>query len=470
MSSNTIAIVGGGFSGAATAIRLLEAGPPDLDIHILDPRPALGWGIAYGDAHPSHILNVPAARMSLWSDRPRDFLDWARRNGPRHGWPLAGAAHAETYLPRRLFGHYVEAALEAAISTARAKGGPHLSHHRSRARAIEPRDDGKFLLRTEAGEQVFADAVILATGFRPPATPFPVEGTGNAYVADPWAPGALDAIGRDDRVLIVGTGLTMVDMIYALHAARHKGPVTAVSRHGLLPRVHGISEPVAPVVTEEDAAQGVVNALRNLRHALSWGRADWRSAIDGLRPLTDRLWAALPPGDQDRFLRHLSPYWEVHRHRMAAESSDLLLRKVAQGLLSIEAARVQGIRLEGAQAHVTLRRRHAKNAEIRPFDWIINCTPPAPPLDRPSDALARQLLADRLARPHRTGLGFDVDAHGTLLGGNGQPTRGLFTLGSPRRGHAVEATAVPHIRPQLDALLPQILDLLTPHIQRNAAS
>jgi uncharacterized NAD(P)/FAD-binding protein YdhS len=194
-----------------------------------------------------------------------------------------------------------------------------------------------------------------------------------------------------------------------------------------------------------------------LRAALAEGRSEWRCAIDGLRPISDALWAALSPTNQARFLRHLRPYWEVHRHRMAVESCDLLLSRMTRGLLSVEAGRIRQVALSSNGADVTQQCRHADEIQSRHYDWVVNCTPPALPLDRPTESLTRHLLHVGLARPHPSGLGYDVDSDGTLRRMDGTPVEGLYALGPPRRGHAIEATAVPHIRPQTEALSRKLL-------------
>ncbi|MBC7953791.1 MAG: FAD/NAD(P)-binding protein [Rhodospirillaceae bacterium] len=444
--THSIAIIGGGFSGTALATALLRAGRGKFSIHLVEPRLELGLGIAYGGAEPWHILNVPADRMSPWPDEPLDFLDWARAHGPGLGWPQAASARAETYLPRRLFGHYIQARFEESRAQALASGGPAFIRYHDRVVGLKREADG-FRLILGNGE-LAAHSVVLATGFATPGLPFPVEGRGPRLIVDPWAPGVLDRIQRDERVLIVGTGLSMVDMIYSLNARGHRGQITAISRHGLLSRVHGASEDIAPLLDEADAARGVVHALHRFRFAIRTGQADWRSAVDGLRPVIDRLWRALPPAEQDRFRRHLKAYWEVHRHRMPAESADLLLERHAKGQLRIEAERVEYVSV--ASDFVVLNR-------ARRFGHLINCTPPAAPLGKAAGPLERGLLAAGLARPDRTGSGYDLAGDGTLLDASGQPVSGLVTLGPPRRGQAQETTAVPHIKPQLAALTQLLL-------------
>ena len=447
MEQRRVVIVGGGFSGAALAAYLLRFGPASVAIDIVEPRSRLGGGIAHDDVEMVHILNVPAEKMSLWGDRPLAFWNWAKQHGPQLGWPKTAGAGKGAYLPRSLFGHYMRAELEAL----RGPSSSRFCHHQSAAQYLAATDDG-FELRLANGDGVLADVVVLATGFRPPAVPFKVRGEGGRLVVNPWQPGVFSAIGPKDRVLLVGTGLTMVDMVYGLNQAGHRGQIVALSRHGLLPRIHDQSEPSEPLISARDAALGVVHSLVKFRRALAQGASDWRTAADALRPIVDELWGALQPAEQDRFLRHLRPFWEVHRHRMPAESADLLLKLVGQGRLQVTAGRIGVADVGADKVDVQLALRGLGAVHGEAFDWVINCTPPAPPLAPGFDEFTQSLVSAGLVNSHRSGLGFDVDAQGQALNAAGSATPGLFVLGPPRRGHVIEATAVPHIRPQLAAL------------------
>ncbi len=440
----SIGIVGGGFSGAALAAHLLRDCASPLAIHLVEPRLELGWGLTYGNADAGHILNVTAGRMSLWQERSDDFLDWARANGRHLGWPQAQAATADTYLPRRLFGHYVQARLAEQRGTSCGL----LEHHRSTVCRVRRQEDG-FVLDLADGGHLFVGAVVLATGFAAPAVPFPVDDGISRFLADPWTAGALAQIGDDDAVLIVGTGLTMLDMVTSLARRGHRGGITALSRHGLLPRLHGGFSASAPLLSEADCAKGLSHALHRLRATIADGETDWRSAMESLRPVTDRLWQALTPIQQAQFSRHLHPWWEVHRHRMPADSADLLLGLVAGRRLRIEAGRIRQVAGRGDCLAVSVASPGDRNSQIREVDWVLNCTPPAPHWRPPFNPLYDELRSEGLARPDRTGLWFDLEADGSLIGADGKAVRGLFALGPLRLGGAKETTAVPHIRPQV---------------------
>jgi len=449
--SHVVAIIGGGFSGAALATYLLTEHGPGLRLHIVEPRAQLGQGWAFGDGDPSHLLNVPAGRMSLYVNGPNDFLNWARSHGPALGARSAANANAASYLPRRLYGHYLKARLEDAAARARDLDGASLTHHATRLRRLAAAGGG-FALELDDGATLNADTVVLATGFRPPALSVAVSGGDDRIVADIGRPGALDGIATADRVLLLGSGLAMVDAIHSLERRRHRGPVTAISPLGLLPFSRGVSQRLPPLLSESDVAQGVRHALTKLRAIIAAGEADWRSAVDSLRPALDGLWTALAPAEQDRFLRHLGAFWEAHRHRIPAEAADLLLRRAAAGQLRVEAGRVLGISRTPSGLDVLVRRRGAAEAGPRQVDWVVNCAPPPPLFAAPRDEFIEALLVAGLARPNRTGRGFDTDAAGRLIAADGKASDGLFSLGQPRWAYALETTPITTIRPQLEAL------------------
>jgi uncharacterized NAD(P)/FAD-binding protein YdhS len=456
-ANHVVTIVGGSTSSAILATHILTGQNSTIDVHLVDPAAEPGWSPAHGDTHSDHILNLPAGRLSLYAEAPNDFVRWVRRHGPRLGWPRAAAANPASHLPRLLYYQYVRTALDEAAARLKSAGRARLFRHQGRVRHLEA-GPVAVTLEIEGGTRVVSDTVVLAPSFRPPAVPFPVTGAGERFIADPWAENALAAIGGGDRVLIVGTGLTAVDIVAALDAHGHRGPVTAVSPVGLLPFVRGVSEPHPPMLTPADLEGGLAPAIRALRRAIANGDADWRTAIDSLRADTDKLWRGLSPGQQDRLMRHFHPFWELHRHRLPAETADMLLRWTSRGQLSVVAGRVTAVdrRAEGAEAWIL--RRGRRDTRPHAADWVINCGPPATVEEAPADGLTHLLLAEGLARPNRTGQGFETDRSGHLVDAAGRPLDNIFVLAQPRKGHAFEASLAASMRPQLETLSALLAD------------
>lgn len=418
-----VAVVGGGFSGTMAAVQLARRG---VAVRLFELGERVGRGIAYGTNDPNHLLNVPAVKMSAWPDRPSDFADWLGVEGG-------------TFARRRDFGAYVASVLD---------GAEPVAVDRARVEDAAPAADG-WVLRLSDGRQAKAAAVVLALGNEPPVLPAELEGL--PVVANPWseeAGAALEqAAASNANLLLVGTGLTMVDVMLSLSARGHRGRVVAVSRRGLLPRAHAAHEP-APVAADE-------LPLRNLLALWRWARkrseaAGFRAAIDSLRPHSIALWQALPLPERQRFLRHARPWWDVHRHRLAPEPAKQMDELVASGRLELVAGR---LRAEGCKPVIVLRGGGERMVEP---DLVINCTGPLGDVRRSANPLLRRLLEQGLVAP-------DPLALGLLADGADRVGQGLWALGPLTKGMYWEMTAVPDIRAQAERVAATIAKELVPH-------
>lgn len=482
-------VVGGGCSGVLATRELLRAG---WHVVLVDPGARPGRGLAYSTAAPWHLLNSPVAAMSADPDRPDDFLRWCRQRDPRTG--------PADFVPRSWYGDYLTEVLREADETAQGR----LTVQRGRvARIFEPSGSGGPLTVLLADDVVIpADRVVLALGHPAPSAPARLDAAATrsgAYVADPWRPGALDDL-PEGPILLIGTGLTAVDVALSLSNAGRHG-LTAVSRHGLLPQPHrrpagpgpdtatnqatkliatiagvatpaqaaaadalstsaavGMSAPVPPApaaarvqaaLPELLASGSAAGLLRSLRR-LAVDTGDWRAMFDALRPNWDALWQSLPEPGRHRFLRHLARYWEVHRHRMAPAVADSITALRDSGSLRIRAAELCGIEGTDQGLRVALRERHGGAITAPTYAAVVNCTGPGRIVE--SDPLVRALVAEGMARPGPYRLGLDTDPHGALLRRDGSAHPALWTLGPTRRGVLWETTAAPEIRTQARAL------------------
>jgi uncharacterized NAD(P)/FAD-binding protein YdhS len=435
-----IAILGAGFSGSLLATLLAQHRGPDR-LLLVERGAEAGPGTAYGTSDPAHLLNVPAKAMSAFPDAPAHFLDWARQRPAAEFGPLCDGAAPDAFLPRALYGTYLRGVLsESGVAPRRAE-----------VTAVTRDGDG-WVLGTAAGPIARVRTVVLATGNPPPS------GTGDAHLrGDPWAPGALDGIPAEAPVLLVGTGLTMVDTVMSLRLSRgHRGPIHAISRHGWLPLAH----PPAPLpwprgydLPQPGAGpRAVLRAVRTEVAAAVAEGAPWQTVIDALRPVTQALWRAWPEAEQARFLRHLRTLWNLHRHRVAPRAKAVLRQAVAEGQLRLRAARLLGHDPAGEGTIARLRLRGGAEDAL-PVARILLCTGPgsgassreewlqAPPL--------RQLRAEGLLATDAFALGIDCDPEALqVLDAAGRPVPGLHLLGPIMRGRLWESTAVPELRAQ----------------------
>ncbi|MFL5313220.1 MAG: FAD/NAD(P)-binding protein [Myxococcales bacterium] len=438
-----VAIVGGGASGTLVAVQLLRQARGPWRIALIERTGALARGVAYGPAEPCHLLNVPAAGMSALPDDPDHFVRWS------------GAA-ADAFVPRAVYGAY----LEALLTSAHAAAAPGVTLQLVCGEAASATvDGGGVRIALREGGEIEARAAVLALGnLIGPDLQVPDGGlySGPLYRRSPWQAGALDGIARDGSVLLLGTGLTMVDAALALQRRGHRGTIHALSRHGLLPHVHDdASGPAQPRI----GAVGVRGLLRALRAASQRG-GDWRAPLDALRPVAQRIWSRLSHEERCRFLRHLRPYWDVHRHRMAPGVGAAIARLRTRDRLHVHTGRVQCFTVEGGCAVALYRPRGERQTRELRVARVINCTGPATQLRDVRHALVDSLLAQGLARPDALGMGFATDRDGALLGA--APGL-LFTLGTLRRGELWETTSIPELRSQARAVAQRLVsDLALP--------
>ncbi|GAA3209351.1 FAD/NAD(P)-binding protein [Actinocorallia longicatena] len=432
----TVAMIGGGASGSLAAVHLLRRAAGPLRVVLIDRDGRHGLGQAYATSDPAHLLNAGAVKMSAFDDDPGDLLRWARAEG-------MDVADGD-YLPRAVYGRYLRSVL--------GRYRDRITELTGNVVSLTPPAGGRpARLVLEDGSRVAADAVVVATGNRTAAAR--TSGTNPRYVADPWSPGALEPIRDGAPVLVVGTGLTMVDVAVTVTRAHPGTVVHAVSRHGLLPRPHRCT-PAPPA--EVALPAGEVRLDRIFRAVMAAVRAnggDWHAVVDGLRPRVPGLWEAFSADDKRRFLASLARYWEIHRHRIPPVTADRVDRLRATGRLGVLRGSVTSAAADAGG--VTVRLDGSGGPRELRVGWLVNAT--GPTRDLTADPLLNDLFASGAARRDPLDLGLEADACGSLLDLRGRPQPRLFTLGPTLRGQRYETTAVPEIRAQAAALATALL-------------
>ncbi|PZU51073.1 MAG: FAD-dependent oxidoreductase [Sphingomonas sp.] len=426
------AIIGGGFSGTLLAVNLVRhQGPVSA---LIERRSSAGLGLAYSTASRSHLLNVRAANMSALPDDPGHFERWAAQ---------MCSASGSCFVPRADYGRYLNGLLQEAREKA-----PHQLLVRTGEVTGLQRQGGGYRMMFESGETLDANRVVLATGNLPARIPGGLDAAalGKSYVADPWQADSWDRLDLDAPILLIGTGLTAVDVALLLRDRGHRGPLVAVSRRGLTPRAHADPAPLPPLREPPVASPRAI--LRHLR--TQSGDIGWRAAVDQLRPHSQTLWRKMPPGEKQRFLRHARPWWDVHRHRMAPEVAARVETMTADGSFRSLAARFLSARATATGAELAIRHRDGSTEELQ-VARVVNCTGPGE-IAGSDHPLVRSLLGSGLARPDPLGMGIDTDHLGRVIGHGGTLTQRLFAVGPLTRGSFWEITAVPDIRHQVWSL------------------
>jgi uncharacterized NAD(P)/FAD-binding protein YdhS len=448
-----IAIVGAGFSGTATAVQLLRHATLPLEVLLIERAPRqFARGVAYSSFDPRHVLNVPAERMGATPAAPRAFADWLEQRGLA---PASGATG--WYAPRQLFGQYLEHELAAAELAARP--GVRLTRVIDEAVDLTVEGSGATLELRRGPSR--ADAVVLALGNFPPPHPRvedPVGYDSPRYFNRAWEPGAVDGIHSDDAVLLIGTGLSSIDLLVSLRRDGHRGPITALSRRGRWPVPHQADAPWRDWLAGQQPAS--VRALIHLAHVeLAAAREQgvhWAAVINAMRPHLQRVWQGLPVIERQRFLRHGRALWEVARHRMPQASATLIADLTAAGQLETLRGRLQAVRDLGDALEVRVRQPGGALRGLR-VARVINCTGAESNYKKLQDPFVRNLMKHGLVRADALHLGLDATPEGALLDSHGVAHAALHTLGPVMKGTLWETTAVGEIRAQAAALAQRLL-------------
>ena len=448
-----ISIIGGGFCGTALAIQLLSRAERPLCVRLLNRSGRLARGLAYGTRSASHILNVPAERMSLFADRPGDFLDFACEEQPE--------AKPGDFLPRRLYGDYLQRRLDQAI--ARCAPAVTFEHEQAHVLDLSQEHDG-YLLHLDDGRQLASDQIVIATGNFTPATPPALQGLigDPRYIADPWGRIALEGIATDARVLLLGTGLTMYDVALALQDQGHRGPLQAMSRRALLPHGHRDNadhprQPLPPAnLLELGSARQLLTRVRAFVRDAEADGFDWRDAVAALRPLTPTLWQRLDSHERGRFLCHLQAYWDIHRHRAAPFIAGRI-QTLLQGQLQVRPARLIAAEASDHGLRLQVQPRGSSQCQALEVDLIINCTGPCNDLRYLDEPMLNALHTRGELVQDDNRIGLKVDDHYRLLDAKDRTQPALFLLSPMLRAHYWESTAVPELRQHAERLALQLL-------------
>lgn len=431
-----IAIIGAGFSGSTLATFLATQADTAPEVCLVGVTETFGRGVAYGEARPEHLMNVRAKQLGADPNNPEDFAQWLN----------LGPQGRESFVPRLAYGEYLQDRLRNAKQSAQ-----NLSFVRQEAVAINRIEKG-FRVHLDDGSYFSSEQVVLALGALPPqrlAGVGPRLAQSKRYIPWPWLGDVLDRIDSQARVLVVGTGLTMADVVASLKKNRHAGEIVAISRHGLLPQTH-LAQPSASIELPPSLQQSLrghsVHQLFSAVRSLSRVVDDWRSAIDALRPHSQDFWRGLSTTERSRFLRHLRSYWEVVRHRVAPEIGQLLADLQSSGQLKVRAARLVRAGVRDTTAQVLIRNKGQEQLEVEQFDYVIRATGLDTDIINTTHPLISGLRDVGIVNADPNGLGLNVDDSLSVLDRHDSPIPGLYSIGPLLRGHLWEITAVPELR------------------------
>ncbi|WP_339493560.1 FAD/NAD(P)-binding protein [Pseudomonas sp. RA_105y_Pfl2_P56] len=441
----TLVIIGAGFSGAVTAAQFLRHSPADVRVVLINRSGAMARGLAYGTNSSLHLLNVPTGNMSADVDDPEHFLRFCRVRD--------AACTASSFVPRKIYGEYLTSVLDGAEK--HCARGVTLERIVAEVRSLQPRETGAVVELTN-GQCIEADQVVLAFGNFSPLDPpgFCASMGAERYQPDPWAGASAPSADPNRAILLVGAGLTALDVSLGLLQSGHKGPIYMVSRRGLRPLPHRPKRTTDEVPADfaerllqvTPSVRAYLQLIRREIKAARNHRLDWRDLVAALRPITPDLWIRLPMAERRRFLRHLQPYWDVHRHRVAPAAYQRFEEALETGQVRCLAGRIKSVETGSDYLRIGIQRRNQQALEEINVAQVINCTGPTTDLRRVKDPLIQQLCADGVIQVDTLGLGVCVNERLAVKSSSGICSSWLYYVGPMLKADYWEATAVPELR------------------------
>lgn len=432
-----VAIIGGGASGVLMAVHLLRQ-PFTARVTLIERSGAMGTGVAYSTIDPEHLLNTRLHNMSGFPEDPQHFHAWLQRHQDT-------TVNDQGFVSRATYGRYL---------------GALLAEWDADSRLTRIYQDVTDLTETASGVTLHladrntlqADRAVLATGHVIPdqAREWPLT--------DGWTP--QEPPPPQSRIIIIGSGLSMVDQVLTILRSGHTGPILSLSRRGLLPRDHTATKPMQldskHLPRAASASTLLAWARGRARAAVAQG-GTWRDAVDGIRPHVATLWRGLPVPERARFLRHAATWWDVHRHRITPGSQTALHQAILDGQLTIRKTVSQDavVRPEGG-LFAYIRPYGSTQSDAISASRIIDCRGIRRDPELNATPLVQSLLAQKAARIDPLRIGLEVDAHCRLIAHDGGVSPRIHVVGPASRAAFWEITAIPDIREQVARLAVEI--------------
>lgn len=450
----TIGIIGAGFSGVALAAALHHASQTPLHLMLIDKTGEFGAGDAYRTPFPFHLLNASVKDMSVYEHDAQHFARWLSATPEAQPYIDPAVPLIHQYMPRFLYREYLAAVL--ATIEQDTNSPITVTRHQAEVHDVMPVDEYYHLIT--GVDDIIVDKVVFCLGNAPVSRlPFPMAPSA-ACIQNPWEYRAMLDIPKNANVAIVGSGLSMIDAVLTLHHHDHIGKITVISRHGLLPLPHAKTGSL-PALDWQASPASLRSLMRQIRDAslkISAQGGDWRALMNVMRHQLPELWQAASISCKQQFIRHVLPYWNIHRHRVHQSLHDLLQQLKGESRLEVVSGRVSG----AERGKITVQTRFTQETRSYQADWIVNCMGSSLYWKPNLFPLLDKLMERGDAGLDELGLGLAVSSNYALLNQAGESSSACYALGPLVKGVAWETVAAPEIRKQCLRLVDDLLTQL----------
>lgn len=447
-----IGIIGGGFSGCLLAHHLLE-NTKDLQVVVFNKSSRIGPGLAYQPQSSTMLLNVKAGKMSAFPSIPTDFVDWLMEH---NHYPLKTKTEiSNSFVGRELYGQY----LEAIWNNTHEKYTDRISIIAEEVLDVL-KPDKEFIIQTK-NNTLHAQYCVLATGNELPRNPSirnnSFYGSPN-YFQNPWS---IDCELIDDQkpILIIGTGLTMVDTVHYLREKNKNGTIYCISPHGfkILPQgeVENTFDSILHKIKIEDRLDSLLAEFNLAKKEIAKKNGSLESLINYFRPYTGKLWQGFTTEEKSFFLRHLRHKWGVARHRIPPISHQQIKQELAEKNLIILAGIIKDFDEKTAEINVNYRSPLTHSVASIKVSCVINCTGPEADISKIPQGLLAKLYKNQLIVSDELLVGIQVSVSDFKVK-NTHNTEHFYAIGNLLRGELWESTAINELREQAIQLSIQI--------------
>ena len=489
---HTVAIVGSGFSGVCTAIRLIALANHALEIVLIEREESFGiGGLAYQKGSPNrenweHLFNLQALRVSMFRENKFDFLNWLNSTD-RNGWPkhLPSTFTESSDVPRCLYHRYMKSRLVTALQNSHQQGvNVRFSVGEVTSIAENPRSV-EVVIRESIKVKLACSQLIICTG----NLQIKREDFINTHVQSAWryisdqytveAQRKLATVRPGDRILVLGTQLRAFDAVMTLrweHSAKVKQDldITLLSRSGRTHRTYpddhmhqvcSLPEPAFLKETELSVEQ--LPKLLNEEFELRKGELEKIGIPNSI--LSERIlkaWEQYVPTllkklqieDIVALIRKYNSLITTLRIGVVPQIGRVIATEYRAGRMRVTKGEIKKITPLGTDGPFYVEYANTPKemslpdaGEIDPtsikatptqFDWIINCMGREKDYTKVNSPLWRTLLDTHVASPHWSNIGVTVDSYGMLVGfdesNNKKSSDWISAVGVMREGNEFE--------------------------------
>lgn len=438
----THGIIGGGLSGTLTAIRLLRDIKNPITIHLFEKDATKMFrGEAYSSSLSHQLLNVTAGQMSVFEEHPTHFSDWLFQNQYPY---LPG-----DFVPRSIYGDYLTECLKEASMNA----PQHIFYTHNKEIVDLEISKSYVQVITEYDQSIRCTDLWLCTGNLAPShlPVFAALKQSPNYISNPWSGKDNLSLKKKAKIVILGSGLSMVDQVLSLFNSGHQGKISVISRKGLLPHYH-MQVKSFPLTNIPDFKKmhllELLKWIRSLVNEAEKQDYNWRSVIKSLREHTPNIWQSLSARDKEVFIHRLSTFWNIHRHQIPQRSYEQLKDLQSYGQLVVCAGKIEQAVETKKGIKIRYKEKFTANQNELFANKVINCTGPST-YKNIASPLYKNLLHKNMISVDEQGLGIQPIQTTSSLSSQVN----LHIIGPPAKGKFWECTALREIRKQTRELI-----------------